>query len=222
MPRIARTVIPNIPYHLTQRGNNRQDVFFTVDNRKNYLDWLAIYSSRFKFDIQAYCIMSNHVHIVGIPRYPDSMARTVQVLHVRHAQSINREKNWHGHVWHQRYFAAPLDDSYFWLAMRYVEQNPVRAGMVAKAEDYLWSSAGYHCGLRDDQIIKHDISTQGMFDDWITKVNEIPDDEAIECLRRRTFKGLPCGDSRFVKRISSKTGVNYTDRDRGRPRNPHE
>ena len=219
MPRIAKSVITNVPYHVTQRGNRQQDVFFNADDRKRFLNWLSMYAARFRFDIQAYCLMSNHIHLVGFPRKPDSMARTMKIVQVRHAKAINRDKGWQGHLWQRRYFAAAMDESHMWLAIRYVEQNPVRAGIVAKAEDYIWSSAGYHCGLRDDDpVVKHDKRILTMFDNWSKILRDIPSKENVELLQRRTRTGIPCGDDKFLRRMSKRTGHQYTEREQGRPR----
>ena len=141
MPRTARIVIPDVPYHVTQRGNRRQDVFFSIVDRKRYLEWLVKYSRHHRFDILAYCLMTNHVHIVGIPRYATSMARLLHIVNLRHTQSVNQEQGWNGVLWQGRYFSSPLDDVHLWACIRYVEQNPVRMGIVSKAEDYIWSSA---------------------------------------------------------------------------------
>ena len=165
--------------------------------------------------------MSNHVHIVGIPREPNSMARTIQVMHTRHSQAVNREQGWQGHLWHSRYFATALDGPHMWLAMSYVEQNPVRAGIVSRAEDYVWSSAAVHCGLRDDPLVSHDKQMLPMFDDWQKTLSEIPDDEALMLLRRRTRTGIPCGDEKFIGKISKMTGRIYVERRQGRQPKPH-
>ena len=153
MPRLARAVVPGIPYHVTQRGNRGQDVFLTVEHRKRYLEHLEQYSKNYRFDILAYCLMSNHIHIVGIPRNADSMSRTVQTVHMRHTQAVNREMGWQGHLWHSRFFSTALDEPHMWAAIRYVEQNPLRAGMVKRAQDYVWSSAACHCGKLDDPVV---------------------------------------------------------------------
>jgi putative transposase len=216
MPRVARTVVTNVPYHVTQRGNRKQDIFFSSEDRKRYLEWLSLYSSVYKFDILAYCLMTNHVHVIGIPRKPDSMARIIQTVHMLHTQAVNREKGWSGHLWHSRYFSTALDEPYLWQAMRYVEQNPVRAGLVRKAEDYPWSSATYHCGLRvqDSILYEHD-EYESMFDDWCSFLAKVPDDETLTILRRRTMTGIPCGDDRFIHRISKKVGYRIVERARG-------
>jgi putative transposase len=221
MPRIARTVITNVPYHISQRGNHRQDVFYTLQDRQRYLELLSQYASSNSLDIVAYCLMTNHIHLVAIPRRPDSMSRTVQTVHMRHTQAINLEKQWSGHLWHSRYFSTALDDRYFVQAIRYVEQNPVRAGLVRNAVDYPWSSAGFHCGMTDKSDILHVAKNlDEIFDGWESFLNEIPDKEVIEILRRRTMTGIPCGDEKFIRKIAKQIGREIMERKRGGQRKP--
>jgi putative transposase len=221
MPRKPRIVIPDVPYHITQRGNHGQDIFYSPDDRKTYLTWLAQYSSRYEFDIIAYCLMTNHVHIIGIPHKPDSMISTIKTLHMRYAQMLNRIMGWDGHLWHSRYFSTALDDHYMWLAMRYVEQNPVRAGMVHHAWDYLWSSASFHCKKsKTDPVLYIDDRLQEMFEDWDDELDAVPEKAEIETLRRRTITGIPCGNEKFMRSMSRKLGYELVDRAQGRPKKP--
>jgi putative transposase len=203
MPRQARIVIPDVPCHVTQRGNNGQDVFFSANDRKRYLKWIIQYSSRYEFDILAYCLMTNHIHFVGIPRKLDSIARTFQVVQMMHTQSVNKAKGKEGHLWHSPYGCTLMDEKHMWLAIRYVEQNPVRAGIVDHAFDYPYSSAMAHSGLSDDPVLAQGINLPGAFDDWMEILEEVPDKESTEFIRTCTMRGIPCGDKNFAKRISS-------------------
>ena len=128
MPRIARPVFPGIPHHITQRGNRRENVFFSDGDRAAYLSWLANYCAKFAVRVLAYCLMTNHVHIVAIPATGDALENVFRPLHTRYAQRINRSRGWSGHLWQGRYFSSALDESYLWAAIRYVERNPVRGG----------------------------------------------------------------------------------------------
>ena len=222
MPRSPRIIVPNIPYHVTQRGNHGRDVFYHPNDRKRYLDQLTNYSELYRFDIQAYCLMSNHIHIVGIPRKKNSIAVTMQVVQSMHTKSINYFQKWTGNLWQQHHTSSALDNKHMWNALRYVEQNPVRAGLVIKCEDYPWSSAAFHCGVRDDKVLKPDFNYADMFDNWHEMVNQMLDDEALEYIRLRTYKGFPCGDSKFVDKIARKTGQDFSKKKRGRPRNPYK
>ena len=127
MPRLARTVFAGVPHHVTQRGNRREDVFFNDDHRNQYLEWLVEYCQRYHVEALAYCLMSNHVHLVMIPESEAGLQQVLKPLHMRYAQRLNRERDWKGHVWQGRYFSSPLDERYTWEAIRYVERNPVRA-----------------------------------------------------------------------------------------------
>ena len=153
MPRLPRTVFANLPHHVTQRGNRREDIFFTDEDREAYLSWLKEYSEKYQVEILAYCLMTNHIHLVVVPATEDGLQRVLKPLHMRYAQHINRERGWKGHLWQGRFFSSPLDEAYLWAAVRYVERNPVRAGMVKRAENYRWSSAAAHCGKEIDKLI---------------------------------------------------------------------
>jgi len=149
MPRIARIVIPGCPHHITQRGNNRQDVFFVDDDRQRYLAILAAQAERFGLTVQGYCLMTNHVHLIATPREPESLAKAVGRTHWLYTQYVNRLHGRSGHLWQNRFYSCALDEPHFYAAMIYVERNPVRARLVRRAWRYPWSSAAAHCDGRD-------------------------------------------------------------------------
>ncbi|MEW6618457.1 MAG: transposase [bacterium] len=99
MPRVARIMIENIPYHVPQRGNRREDIFFGDEDRKKYLEWLKVYSERYGLKIWAYCLMTNHIHLVVVACHKDSLEKTMRSLHTRYAIHINRSRDWSGHLW---------------------------------------------------------------------------------------------------------------------------
>ena len=218
MPRIARIVFTGVPTHLTQRGNRRQDIFFTSEDRINYLQWMQQYSNRYELDILGYCLMTNHVHLVAIPRNPDSMARTVNVVHMRHSQNINKIQHWNGHLWQGRYFSTPMDDAHLWLCLRYVEQNPVHAGMVKKAEDYPWSSAAAHCGLQNDPTLTPGTGFEGILDSWKETLREIIPKQKVDLIKKKTQTGIPCGDKKFLLKMGKLVGMDFLEKKKGRPR----
>ncbi len=221
MPRLARRVFANIPHHITQRGNRREDVFFTDEDRRRYLDWLKIYCHTHKVEVLAYCLMTNHIHLVLVPTTEEGLQNVLKPLHMRYAQRLNRNRGWKGHVWQGRYFSSPLDESYLWAALRYVERNPVRANMVRKAERYPWSSAPAHCGLRDDAILttkKAWIDVLKEIKDWSGWLAQSDQPEHLDTLRKHSQKGLPCGSERFIKRLENLAGRLLHYRPQGRPR----
>jgi len=216
MPRQPRVVIAGIPYHLTQRGNHRQDVFFTPEDRDVYLRWLQEYRVRFDLSLWAYCLMTTHVHFVGTPNQEPALARTLQAVQGRYTQRINAAHGWSGHLWQGRFFSCALDESHFWRAIRYVEGNPVRAGLVARAEEYPWSSAATHCGLTLDPLLEplpDGCLPPESWSAWLAQ--EDADDTLL--LRRCTRTGIPCGSPELLEQLSTHCGRPLIDRPRGRP-----
>ncbi len=149
MGRIARVVIPGVWHHITQRGNRRQTVFFRDSDRKQYLDLLRRYCARYGVKVTGYCLMTNHVHVLAVPLSQASLARAFGRAHNDYSRWLNVARGDTGHLWQSRYYSCPMDDDHQWAALRYVELNPVRAGLVAAAEDWVWSSAAAHVGAND-------------------------------------------------------------------------
>ena len=127
MLRVARIVVPGCPHHVTQRGNNRQDVFFVEDDWRTYLRILREQSKRFGLSVDGYCLMTNHVHLVAVPTSENSLAKAVGRTHWLYTQYVNRLHRRSGHLWQNRFFSCALDESHCWQALAYVERNPVRA-----------------------------------------------------------------------------------------------
>lgn len=221
MPRIARTVFAGIPHHITQRGNRREDIFFSDEDRNKYLEWLHDYSQRHKVDVLAYCLMTNHVHLILVPRTESGLQDVLKPLHMRYAQYVNRNQGWKGHVWQGRYFSSPLDERYTWAAIQYVERNPVRAKIVRKAECYPWSSAAGHCHIKTDTLITKKAVWHKRFEaigDWSDWLAESDETEALNTLRRNINKGLPCGKDTFIRKLERIAGRSLVFKPQGRPR----
>ena len=218
MPRMARIVIPDVPHHVTQRGNRREDVFFEDTDRRRYLLLMLEYSRAHALEIWAYCLMTNHVHFVAVPREPDALAATFKPVHMRYAQHVNRRLHTTGHLWQGRYHSCPLDDEHLWQAVRYVERNPVRAGLVTRAERYPWSSAAAHVGRRRDPLVGGDLEARGVVADWSAWLRQGEDEAVLSRLRMRTRTGRPAGDAAFVARLEALSGRWLAPRPGGRPR----
>ncbi len=221
MPRIARVVFPGVPHHVTQRGNRREQVFFVNTDRHAYLNYFREYAERHDLDVLAYCLMPNHVHMVVVPATAHALHRAMKPLHMRYAQHFNRVRRLNGRVWQGRYFSSPLDEIYLWNAIRYVELNPVRAKLTDRAENYPWSSAAGHCGLRVDSLLtskpwwRRQVEGIGDWSGWLAAGDE---SESLAMLRRNTHKGLPCGSPSFIDALERATGRQILQRPRGRPR----
>lgn len=221
MPRLARTVFSQVPHHVTQRGNRREDVFFTDDDRTVYLQWLEEYSKKHHVEILAYCLMTNHIHLVAVPEGQDGLQGMLKPLHMRYAQRVNRRQGWTGHVWQGRFFSSVLDEDYLWAAVRYVERNPVRAKMVRRAENYRWSSAKAHCGWRSDQVLTKSDFWRQQFEsigDWSGWLAEGDEAEELDILRRNVNKNLPCGADNFIQGLEKLAGRALQYRPPGRPK----
>jgi putative transposase len=140
---------------------------------------------------------------------------------MRYASVINGQSCWTGHLWQERFFSAPLDDGYFWVAMRYVELNPMKAGMVARAIDYRWSSARAHSLGINDPILTSDADWKGILEqrtDWAGWLQGEEDDAKVDLLRYRTNRDLPCGDNSFIEDLEKQLGRPVLPGPRGRPR----
>jgi len=219
MPRLARNVFPNIPHHVTQRGNRREDVFFTDDDRLIYLEWLEFYCKKYDVSVLAYCLMTNHVHLVLTPHTKEGLQQALKPLHMRYSQHINKTKGWSGHSWQGRFFSSPLDEAYTWSTIRYVEQNPVRAGMLEKAEDYRWSSAASHCGLKSSLLLADLPSSMRSIlkDSWSEWLTVVESRSAVDVIQRNVEKGLPCGDGSFLGKLEIMAKKSLRYRPQGRP-----
>ena len=141
MARLGRYLLPEQPLHVIQRGNNRAPIFFGVEDYARYRAWLAAAAAEYGCAIHAYVLMTNHVHLLVTPRQAESLPRAMQSLGRRYVRYVNAAYHRTGTLWEGRYRAAPIDSEAYLLACsRYIELNPVRAGMVRHPRDYRWSS----------------------------------------------------------------------------------
>jgi putative transposase len=219
MPRVARQVFANVPHHITQRGNRREDVFFCDEDKELYLAWLVDYCDKHTVTIIAYCLMDNHVHLILTPLAEDSLVKVLKPLHMRYAQYINKQKGWTGHLWQGRFFSSALDEAHTQAGIRYVERNPVAASMVKKAENYKWSSAAHHCGLADNKALlnKANQLTDIAQADWADWLSEPENLDLTKVLERNIEKGLPCGSDSFISMLEKQVKRNLQFRPQGRP-----
>ena len=218
MPRMARVVVPGVPHHVTQRGDRRENVFLARVDYQRYLNLLKEYSTPRGLQVVAYCLMPNHVHLVAIPLRTGSLATVLKPVHLRLAQYVNWTHGMTGRRWQGRFFSCPLDERHTATAVRYVELNPVRAGLVREAESYQWSSAAAHAGLRSDDILTADAHELVGPGDWRAWLRETDEDELIQQLRLNTRTGRPFGSESFVGKAERATGRLLRPRPAGRPK----
>lgn len=205
MARIARLVIPNFPHHIIQRGNRRQAVFFRNIDKQTYIELLRFHSKKAGMAIWAYCLMTNHVHLIAVPKTKESLAKGVGEAHRRYTSMINLRENWKGYLWQGRFISYPLDEKYLYAAVRYVEQNPVRAGLVEKAEDYRWSSARAHVLGEYDSLLSNNYMLSEI-KDWAAYLREENKEAEQKLLRLHARTGRPLGDEKFITQLEALTG----------------
>lgn len=216
MARMARAVCPGIPHHITQRGVRRFDIFLDESDYLLYLKLLKLHSERFRLLITSYCVMTNHIHVVGTPEAPESIAQTFKHCHGIYATEFNKKYRKSGHVWQGRPFSCVLDEAHTWAAIRYVERNPVRANMVERAENYRWSSAASHCGLVPDPLLTAALPAGVPVENW-SRWLAGEDGEQEIAIRKQTIIGRPCGSEDFVKTMETAVGRSLGPVKRGRP-----
>jgi len=206
MARQPRIAVPEFPHHVTHRGNRRADIFLDDIDRHVYIKLLITQCIEESVKIWAWCLMSNHVHLIAVPNRLNSLSRAFQRVHGEFADYFNARHSKSGHLWQGRFKASVLDERHLWNSVRYVERNPVRAGMVRRAEDYSWSSAAAHCGLKPDRILSPDLPLLGEITDWSAWLAERDVQSELNFIRNRTRTGRPCGDDDFARTMEKKLG----------------
>jgi len=154
MARLPRLTLPGHPHHVIQRGNNRQAIFATAADRQMMLDLMDENARKFSVAIHAYVLMDNHFHLLATPQTADGLPQMMQAVGRRYVRYFNDSQQRSGTLWEGRYKSTLIQTERYLLAcMAYIDLNPVRAGMVAQARDYPWSSHGHYIGLRTDKLL---------------------------------------------------------------------
>jgi putative transposase len=156
--------------------------------------------------IWCYALMTNHVHLVAVPRTENGLSKVLQNAHTAYATYFNSKYGFCGHLWQSRPQISVMDEEYTWTAIRYIERNPVRAGMVSRAEDYLWSSAAAHCGLREDLLLSPDFPPPGMITDWSKWLEIDPSEGQKRAIREHLSTGRPWCKPEELARLERITG----------------
>ena len=216
MARIARVVLPGHPHHVTQRGNRRQITFFCDEDYRIYRALMAEWCRRQRVSIWAYCLMPNHVHLVAVPSAPEGLALGIGEAHRRYTLRVNGREGWRGHLWQERFSSVLMDETHLLSAVRYVEMNPVRAGLVHCPSDYQWSSAGAHLAAKDDALVTVRPMLE-MVGSWQAFLATESEDE-VEALRRHEKTGRPLGSELFIKGVENRLGRLLTPQSPGRKR----
>ncbi|HEY2839279.1 MAG TPA: transposase [Pirellulales bacterium] len=225
MPRPLRPIEAGLIYHVINRGNNRQRVFSKDADFAAFLTALGELKERRPFQLYGYCLLNNHFHL--LVRAADvPISRLMQSLLVSHTQRYHKQHRSGGHVWQGR-FKSPVvqNDEHLLTVLRYIEANPLRAGVVERAEDYRWSSFRAH-GLGEPNELLDRLTTYEELSPqaatrrrkWSELVHRPFAEATLAAVRRSGETGLPYGDPKWIKRLAKKLQLDLTIRPRGRPR----
>ena len=226
MARLGRYDVAGLPQHVIQRGNNRQAVFFADEDYGRYRRWLADAAAAQGCEVHAYVLMTNHVHLLLTPRTAGAVGRALQSLGRRYVRYVNDTYRRSGTLWEGRYKATVVESERYLLAcQRYIELNPVRAGLAADPADYPWSSYGSNgLGRPDPLVIPHPTyralgrSADRRRANYCASFREAMDAETLAAVRAAVQQGWPLGGERFRTEIEAITGRRAAPLPRGRPR----
>jgi putative transposase len=220
MARISRVVAPGYPHHVTQRGVRSIPIFQTDRDRKVYLDFMADELNRFGIEVLAWCLMTNHTHLIVVPNDAAVLSRAVGEAHRRYTRMKNFSEDVRGYLFQGRFGSCVLDERHLLAAARYVELNPVTAGMVREAGDYPWSSARFHLGINTRDALVKDKNLMGLIDNWSEYLKGNDEPRIKTTLLRGIRTGRPAGSEQFIEMIEQLTGRDLVMRKAGRPRKP--
>jgi putative transposase len=227
MGRSPRLFVPGLAHHIVQRGHNRNAVFVEDADYSFYLDNLIEWKTHYDVAVYAYCLMTNHVHLILVPNNQgDSISRLMRRLSARQGRRVNRLEKRIGTLWSGRFKSSVIDtDNYLLACLRYVELNPVRAGIADRPEDYRWSSYPQRVGKCDNAWIDRDPVTELLGDTpaarrlaYVRFVREIVPGDETRLIRKATSRNQLTGSDCFVDEIERRTGLRVESRGRGRPR----
>ena len=204
MAKLARVVLPGVPHHVTQRGVRSMNIFSCDDDRSYYLELLQSASIEFGFSVLSYCLMSNHVHLLVVPVKETSLSQGIGMVHRHYSRMINFREKTRGFLFQGRFFSCPLDDCHLSEVLKYIELNPVRAGICKKASDYTWSSCRFYLGLEPNNILIEDRNWFATPKEWEELLKTNP--KEIELLRKHFRTGRPLGDEGFLIEAEKITG----------------
>jgi putative transposase len=217
MPRIARALADNQIYHILNRGNGRNEIFHKAGDYDAFIKLLREAKKTYPVDILAYCVMPNHFHFILRPRQATQLSVMMQWLMTSHVRRYHKHYGGCGHVWGGRYKSFIIQkDRYLLTVIRYIESNPVRAGLVSSARDWNWSSHNERVGESAEAII--DDPPIALPGNWTQFVDTPLSNSEIEKLRVSIQRQAPYGESTWTKKVCKKYGLESTIRSRGRPR----
>lgn len=217
MPRTSRASQGGYVYHVLNRGNARGKVFHKDEDFAAFVTLMTQANERVAMRLVGYCLMPNHFHLLLWPRNDGDLSRWMQWLLTSHVRRYHRHYDSSGHVWQGRFKAFPVqDDEHYWTVLRYVERNPLRAGLVARSQDWEWSSLKPTPRSSPDGLLKD--GPLAKFQGWTKFVNRPESEAELASLRKSLARGAPYGESSWQSRTAKTLGLESSLRPRGRPR----
>lgn len=217
MPRTARASVGGVCYHVLNRGNGRTKVFRKAGDYAAFLDLMAEANERLPLRILGYVLMPNHFHLVLWPRGDGDLSRWMQWLLTSHVRRYHRFYHGSGHVWQGRFKAFPIEqDEHLLTVLRYVERNPLRGDLVARAEAWAWSSLAWRPSRkRPAMLADWPVPCPR---NWVARVNAVETEGELAAMQRSIARGTPYGGEKWTARIVKRLGLESSLRPRGRPR----
>lgn len=194
--------------------------FFNDQDYEAYIDLMDKWCSHWGVDIWSYCLMPNHVHLIAVPSSEKALTRAIGEAHRRYTRRVNLRENWRGHLWQGRFASFPMDEAYLFMCVRYVELNPVRAGLVSVPWQYRWSSAAAHVNREEDRLIKR-VSLLEEISDWQAFLMEGLSEENTHDIRLHARTGRPLGSEEFQAGLERVLGRALQPQKRG-PKGPRK
>jgi putative transposase len=222
MARLARVIIPQIPHHVTQRGNGRARVFFSDADYEYYLKLLKAACAEAQVKCLAYVLMPNHVHLILVPRDEDGLRKAMSSVHRAYAGMINARRKKTGHFWQGRFGCVAMDDAHAETALRYVLLNPVRAKLCKKPLDWVWSSAKAYLKGSDDGLTQTTYMHALCPDIKRLLAENVEKSLAEDLLRRAESVGRPLGSAAFIEKLERKLNRPLKAAKRGPKLQPEE
>lgn len=207
-------VLPGIPHHVTQRGNRRERTFFEDGDYELYQDLLAVAAARSHVEIWSYCRMPNHVHIIAVPSDADGLRRTFRYVHRHYTGYINARLRVTGHLWQGRFSSVAMDEPHLVTALRYVALSPLRARLVAKPQDWRWSSTSALPAGRDDGVVKVAPALERVGDFAAFLGEDFDEVLSYAALRKAESVGRPVGSAEWLANMEQRTGKTLAPRKR--------
>jgi putative transposase len=225
MARLPRLSLPGYPHHVIQRGNNRQAIFSSAADYQTLLGLIDENAKKFGVAVHAYVLMGNHFHLLATPESTEALPKMMQAVGRRYVRYFNDSQGRSGTLWEGRYRSTVIQtESYLLACMAYIDLNPVRAGLVAEARDYPWSSHAHYVGLRSDKLVtppalfwklgNTPFAREAAYAD---RVHAGVSTEQQLALTQSVLSGWALGDADFVADLQKKTPRRVSKTQAGRP-----